>query len=65
MKIADLKELDYITVQEAARILRTSNMTIYRLVHEKTLSTVQFGRSIRISVPEFVEFLARNENQSR
>lgn len=38
----------YMTVAEVAKILRVSNMTVYRLVKARALASVRFGKSYRI-----------------
>ena len=43
-----LGEVRFLTVPEAARIMRVSKMTVYRLVHSKELPAIRVGRSFRI-----------------
>jgi excisionase family DNA binding protein len=43
-----LHTAQWITVQEAADVLRVSKMTVYRLCHEGSLGARRFGRSFRI-----------------
>jgi len=40
--------VEWLTVQEAADVLRVSKMTVYRLCHEGSLGARRFGRSFRI-----------------
>jgi excisionase family DNA binding protein len=46
--MADLPDVTFLTVAEVARLMRVSNMTVYRLVHAGELPAVRFGRSYRI-----------------
>ena len=46
--MADLPDVAFLTVAEVARLMRVSNMTVYRLVHAGELPAVRFGRSYRI-----------------
>jgi excisionase family DNA binding protein len=52
--LADLRarlpgaDIRYLTVAEAATILRVSKMTVYRLVHSGEMEAVRVGRSFRI-----------------
>lgn len=41
-------EDNYLTVEEVARELRVSKMTVYRLCHDGSLDHVRVGRSYRI-----------------
>lgn len=38
----------FLTVEEIARFLRVSKMTVYRLIHGGDLGYVQVGRSFRV-----------------
>jgi excisionase family DNA binding protein len=38
----------FMTVPEAALILRVSKMTIYRMIHRDELTSIRVGRSFRI-----------------
>jgi excisionase family DNA binding protein len=40
---------DFLTVNEVAALLRVSKMTVYRLVHDRELSAVKIGGSIRVA----------------
>ncbi len=39
---------EFITVPEAAEILRVSKMTIYRLIHRGDVDAIRVGRSFRL-----------------
>ncbi|WP_324194268.1 helix-turn-helix domain-containing protein [Nocardia blacklockiae] len=38
----------FLTVAEAATVMRVTNMTVYRLVHSGHLPAIRVGRSFRI-----------------
>lgn len=38
----------FVTVPEAAEILRVSKMTIYRMIHSGEVEAIRVGRSFRI-----------------
>lgn len=38
----------FVTVPEAALILRVSKMTVYRMIHRENLESIRVGRSFRI-----------------
>ena len=46
-----------LTVQEVAKLMRVSNMTVYRLVRTNKLGARKFGRQIRIPVPALEAYL--------
>lgn len=48
MSQPDVVEPGFLTVSEVANRMRTSKMTIYRLVHNGDLPAVRFGRSFRV-----------------
>ena len=50
----------YISVNEAARILHVSLMTVYRLVNEGAFESLRFGRTIRINRASFDAWRAAN-----
>ena len=47
----------FATVQEVARQLRVSNMTVYRLVKSGQLPAVRVGRGYRIREQDVVRYL--------
>lgn len=53
----------YYTVGEIAEDLRVSRMTVYRMVHSGELASIRVGRSFRIPIEAYQEFL-RQEAQS-
>ena len=55
----------YLTVAEAASIIRVSKMTIYRLVHAGELEAVRVGRSFRIPERALYAYLASEAAELR
>jgi excisionase family DNA binding protein len=49
--------MQYLTVEEVARFLRVSKMTVYRLVHSRELTSIQIGRSYRIPRAELRAYI--------
>ncbi len=47
----------FLTVSEVARVLRVSNMTVYRLVNSGQLGAVRVGRSYRIREADVQRYL--------
>lgn len=43
-----LSEVHFLTVAEVATLMRTSKMTVYRLVHSGELPAIRVGRSFRV-----------------
>lgn len=55
----DLQSNDpFLTVAEVATMMRLSRTTVYRLVQNRKLPAVQFGRSIRVSESAVREYIA-------
>jgi excisionase family DNA binding protein len=48
---------DLVTVAEAARVMRVSKMTVYRLIHATELPAMRIGRSFRIDRRDLTEYL--------
>lgn len=48
----------FLTVAEAAAMLRVSKMTVYRMVHSGDLPAMQVGRSFRVPERAVEEYLA-------
>ena len=48
---------EYYKVAEVAAIIRTSNMTVYRMLHDGSLRKQRFGGSFRIPRPEVQRIL--------
>ena len=47
----------FLTVAEVARLLRVSNMTVYRLVKSSQLAAVRVGRGYRIREEDVRKYL--------
>ncbi|MCU1491417.1 MAG: Helix-turn-helix domain protein [Acidimicrobiaceae bacterium] len=48
----------FLTVGEVARLLRVSNMTVYRLINAGQLSAVRVGKSYRLREEDVDHYLA-------
>jgi excisionase family DNA binding protein len=49
----------FLTVAEVARLLRVSNMTVYRLVKSNQLAAVRVGRGYRIQEDDVRKYLEK------
>jgi len=54
----------YLTVAEVARMLRVSNMTVYRLVNAGELPAVRIGKSYRVGQEDLDKYLADRYTQA-
>jgi excisionase family DNA binding protein len=54
----------FVTVAEVARLLRVSNMTVYRLIQSGQLPAVRVGRSYRIREADVDRYLADQYTQA-
>ncbi|GAB3259969.1 helix-turn-helix domain-containing protein [Arthrobacter pigmenti] len=50
--------IELLTVEEVASVLRVSKMTVYRKVHSGELESVHFGRSFRVPASAVQRYLA-------
>lgn len=55
--LADLP--DVLTVDEVRRVLRTGKNSVYELIHQGHIRSVQLGRGIRVPKAALIEFLER------
>ena len=53
----DTTVLDFLTVNEAAKVLRVSRRTVYRLVESRKVPAKKVGRRWRISRAGLKEFI--------
>ena len=53
-----------VTVPEAAHILSIGRTAVYQLVWDGELTPIHIGRSVRFSVDELSEFVARRVSQA-
>lgn len=53
--------VELLTVEEVAAVLRVSKMTVYRKVHSGELESVHFGRSFRVPAWAVQRYLAAAE----
>lgn len=54
----------FLTVAEVAKLLRVSNMTVYRLITNGELAAVRVGRSYRIREDDVDRFIAAGYTQA-
>lgn len=52
---------DILTVPQVARFLRVGRQVVYRMIRERRLPAMKFGRAIRISKRAFGAVLERGE----
>lgn len=56
------RELDeYLTIEEVAKRLKISKVTIYRMAQKGKLPAVKFGKSWRISSKKLAELFETNQ----
>jgi excisionase family DNA binding protein len=48
---------DFLTVSEVARLMRVSNMTVYRLIRSGSLKAVQVGNRYRVREADVHQYL--------
>lgn len=56
-------ELEFLTVEEVARILKVNKMTIYRYIKAGKIVAYRVGKDLRISKKELESFLRRSLSQ--
>lgn len=57
--MAEIPEVTFLTVAEVAKLMRVSNMTVYRMVHSGELPAVRFGRSYRVPEADVISAMNR------
>ncbi|MFB9165248.1 helix-turn-helix domain-containing protein [Arthrobacter psychrochitiniphilus] len=57
MQESNLQDVNFLTVQEVAELMRVSKMTVYRMVHAGELPAVRFGRSYRVPASAVESYL--------
>ncbi|MGF3054786.1 helix-turn-helix domain-containing protein [Microbacterium sp. YY-03] len=57
--MAEIPEVTFLTVAEVAKLMRVSNMTVYRMVHSGELPAVRFGRSYRVPESDVIAAMNR------
>lgn len=55
---------NFLTVAEVAKLLRVSNMTVYRLISAGELAAVRVGRSYRIREDDVDRYLSSGYTQA-
>lgn len=46
--MAELPDVQFLTVAEVAAMMRVSKMTVYRMVHAGEIPAIRFGNSYRV-----------------
>ncbi|MFG2030512.1 helix-turn-helix domain-containing protein [Streptomyces sp. NPDC048825] len=59
-----LNEVAFLTVAEAASVMRVHKMTVYRLVHSGHLPAIRVGRSFRVPQQAVREYLGETYIES-
>lgn len=57
--MAEIPEVTFLTVAKVAKLMRVSNMTVYRMVHSGELPAVRFGRSYRVPESDVIAAMNR------
>ena len=57
------EQKEFYLVEELAKRLRVSNMTIYRYIKAKKIKAYKIGKSFRINKEEFNNFLNKVKNK--
>ena len=57
MQESNLQDVNFLTVQEVAELMRVSKTTVYRMVHAGELPAVRFGRSDRVPASAVESYL--------
>ncbi len=52
---------DILTVRQIARFMKLGDAVVYRMIRERRLPAMKFGRAIRISKKAFAAVLERGE----
>lgn len=56
-------DLQLLTVNEVAEMLRVSNMTVYRLIKSGTLAAIRVGKNYRVKSADLDAYLAAGSVQ--
>ena len=51
-----VRESPYLTVEELARDLKVSRMTVYRMIHTGAIPSIKIGRSYRVHQTDFAAY---------
>ncbi len=57
--MAEIPDVAFLTVAEVAKLMRVSNMTVYRMVHSGALPAVRFGGSYRVPESDVIAAMNR------
>ncbi len=61
---SDLSDVRFLTVAEVARLMRVSNMTVYRLINSGSLPAVRVGKSYRLTEADVDQYLAQGYTET-
>lgn len=56
--MSELTEIRFMTAREVATLMRTSKMTVYRLIHSGELDAMQIGRAYRVPESSVITYLS-------
>ena len=59
---SSLRELSFLTLGEAARILRVSQRTLHRMIRQKRMPALKVGGQWRIRESQFRKWVKHKEN---
>lgn len=62
--MTDATPTEMLTVQDIRKILKVSQMTVYREIHDGVLPAFQIGRSLRVDPRDFADYM-RNASTRR
>ena len=57
--ISWMHNLDLLTIDEAAEVLRCGSSTVYRAIKDGKLASVRFGRCVRVRRVDLAAFVSR------
>lgn len=57
-----MAKTQFLTVKEAAKILKLNIMTVYEYIRKGQLKAVKLGRNYRVDVEEFNRFIEKNSS---
>ena len=53
-------DTNYLTAVDIAKVLKISKALAYRLIAQKRIQSVRFGKTVRVSTEELEAFISRN-----
>lgn len=58
-------DLELLTAQEVAALIKTDARTVYRLMRAGEMQVVRFGRLVRVSKPDLERFICEHRKEMR